>query len=165
MKIICPLPLASSAAALIVFSATLAAATVEMKRSQTQIEITVDGKPFTTYYFNAGTSKPYLMPLRTASGEIVTRGFPVLNDASMGNPKASSFEPHQRPLYFAHGNIDGLDFWAEQVFAKYYHDHANQAYGHMVFKSMDEPHQQNNSGTTIVARYTLNSPNNRVIGE
>jgi len=159
------LRLTRSAAAFILISATLGAASVELKRSQNQIEVTVDGKPFTTYYFNAGTAKPYLMPLRAASGEIVTRGFPVLNDASMGNPKASSFEPHQRPLYFAHGNIDGLDFWAEQVFNKYYGDHGNQAYGHMVFKTIEEPHQQNNSGTTIVARYTLNSPNNRVIGE
>ncbi len=153
------------AAAFILLSASLSAASVELKRSQNQIDVTVDGKPFTTYYFSEETAKPYLMPLRTASGEIVTRGFPVVNDVSMGNPKASAFEPHQRPLYFGHGNIDALDFWAEQAFDKYYGDHGHQAYGHMVLKDIEEPRQQNDSGATIRARYTLNSPNNRVIGE
>lgn len=156
---------ASSAIAVILAAATVSAASVELKRSQGQIEVTVDGKPFTTYYFKAGTAKPYLMPLRTASGIIVTRGFPVLNDVSAGNPKASAFEPHQRPLYFGHGNVDGLDFWQEEVFNKYYGDHGHQAYGHMVFKGLEEPQQANDTGTTIRARYTLNSPNNRVIGE
>lgn len=154
---------ARCAAAFILISATVDAASVQLKRSENQIEVTVDGKPFTTYYFSTETAKPYLMPLRTASGVIVTRGWPVVNDVSAGNPKASSFEPHQRPLYFTHGDIDGLDFWGEEAFAKYYNDHANQAYGHMVVKSVEQP--QTDSGSTIRARFTLNDPNNRVIGE
>jgi Family of unknown function (DUF6807) len=141
-------------------SLDVSAASVKLAREQSQIEVIVDGKPFTTYYFSSATSKPYLMPLRTASGVIVTRGFPVVNDVSKGDPKGSSFEPHQRPLYFGHGDIDGLDFWGEPVFDKYYNDHGHQAYGHMVLKAVE----QANSGN-VRARFTLNSPNNRVIGE
>src|SRR3954452_14890898 len=113
-------------------------ASVELKRSANQIEVRIDGKPFTTYYFDPAVAKPYLMPIRTASGAVITRGFPIANDASAGDPKASSFEPHQRPLYFGHGNVDGLDFWGEQAFDKYYSDHDDQAYGHAVLKNVED---------------------------
>lgn len=142
----------------------LPAASVKLERSQDKISIEIDGRPFTTYYFGHETSKPYLMPLRTASGTIITRGFPVGNDVSAGNPKASSFEPHQRPLYFAHGDFDGLDFWGEQVFAKYYGDHGHQGFGHMTLKSVEEAKASGDSAT-IRALFTLNSPNNRAIAE
>ena len=145
-------------------AASLGAASVELKRSGYEIEVLVDGQPFTTYYFDPAIAKPYLMPLRTASGVIVTRGFPVRNDVSKGDPKASSFEPHQRPLYFGHGDIDGLDFWQEQVFDKYYNDHGHQGYGHMVNESVETGPAKGDSGT-IRATYALESPNNRVIGE
>ncbi len=139
-------------------------ADVQLKRSPHQIDVSIDGKPFTTYYFDPEMAKPYLMPLRTASGAIVTRDFPVRNDVSKGNPKAPSFEPHQRPLYFGHGDVDGLDFWQEPVFDRYYSDHGHQAYGHMVLKSVEEAASQGDAAT-VRARFTLNDPNNRVVAE
>lgn len=152
------------AAIVCIFSAVLIGGTVELKRAPHQIDINIDGKPFTTYYFDPEVAKPYLMPLRTASGDIVTRGFPIRNDVSAGNPKAGSFEPHQRPLYFGHGDIDGLDFWEEPVFDKYYSDHGHQAYGHMVLKSIEESREEQETAM-IRARFTLDDPSNRVIGE
>jgi hypothetical protein len=145
-------------------TALLAGKSVELKRSTYEIDISIGGKPFTTYYFDPAVAKPYLMPLRTASGIIVTRGFPVRNDASAGNPKDDSFEPHQRPLYFGHGDLDGLDFWGEQAFDKYYTDHTHQAYGHLVLKNIEDASQSAESAH-IQARFTLNSPHDRVIGE
>ncbi len=142
----------------------LAGASVSLERKDQQIDISVDGKPFTVYYFNADVAKPYLMPLTTASGLVVTRQFPVLNDVSAGDPKASSFEPHQRPLFFGHGDMDGLDFWQEPVFDKYYSDHGHQAYGHMVLKSIDQATSDGNAAT-IRARFSLNDPSNRTIAE
>ena len=142
----------------------LTGADVKLKRSPHQIDVSIDGKPFTTYYFDPEMAKPYLMPLRTASGAIVTRDFPVRNDVSKGNPKAPSFEPHQRPLYFGHGDFDGLDFWQEPVFDRYYSDHGHQAYGHMVLKSVEEATSQGDAAT-VRARFTLNDPSNRVIAE
>ncbi len=143
---------------------SLQAASVTLHSSHDHIDVTVDGRPFTTYYFGPQTAKPYLMPLRSASGIVVTRGFPVVNDVSSGNPKASAFEPHQRPLYFGHGDIDGLDFWQEQIFDKYYDDHGHQAYGHLALKKLGQPTADGQSAT-VSARFTLDSPNNRVIGE
>jgi hypothetical protein len=142
----------------------LSAAGVKVERSGQQIDVTIDAKPFTTYYIDPQVAKPYLMPLRTASGEIVTRSFPVRNDVSKGNPKASAFEPHQRPLFFGHGDLDGLDFWQEPVFDKYYDDHGHQAYGHMVLMRVEEAAGAGDAGK-IRARFSLNDPSDRVIAE
>ena len=147
-----------------VCSTLLTAAAVKLERSPHQIDVTIDGKPFTTYYFDPAIAKPYLMPLRTASGAVVTRDFPVRNDASKGDPKASAFEPHQRPLYFGHGDVDGLDFWQEPAFDHYYSDHGHQAYGHMVLKSVERASSEDDAAT-VRARFTLNDPSNRVIAE
>jgi hypothetical protein len=146
-------------AILCIRSAMLSGASIELTPAQTQIDVAIDGKPFTTYYFGPEAAKPYLMPLRTATGKIVTRGFPVGNDVS-GQTRGRAFEPHQRPLYFGHGDIDGLDFWQEAVFDKYYRDHGHQAYGHLALKN---PPEVRPAG--IQARFTLNDPNNRIIGE
>lgn len=137
--------------------------TVDVQRGDNQIEVKIGGKAFTTYYFDPQVAKPYLMPLRSARGTVVTRGWPVKNEAAEEHRRESSFEPHQRPLYFAHGNIDGLDFWGEEAFAKYYGDHGKQWYGHMAIEKVDEA--KGGDTGVIRAEFSLNSPNNRVIGE
>lgn len=145
-------------------AAALPGAGADFRRAGTQIDITIDTKPFTTYYFDPVIAKPYLMPLRTASGLVVTRAFPVRNDVSAGDPKANSFEPHQRPLYFGHGDIDGLDFWQEEVFDKYYTDHGHQAYGHVALKNVDNALKEGDQ-VRLRARFALLSPHGREIGE
>jgi len=157
-------PTGCKAAALTVIAAALtigvAPAQVKLTPGADRIEVTIAGKPFTTYYFSKDVAKPYLMPLRSASGLVLTRPFPVGNDASAGDPKDTNFEPHQRPLYFAHGDVDGLDFWSEQTFAKYFDDHGKQPYGRM--EAIGLPTAR---GDTIEARFTLRDPNGRAIGE
>ncbi|HXA04836.1 MAG TPA: PmoA family protein [Bryobacteraceae bacterium] len=136
---------------------------VEVQRKEKQIEITIGGKPFTTYYFDEAVAKPYLMPLRSAQGTIVTRGYPVGNEVPPGSERDKSFEPHQRPLYFAHGNIGGLDFWGEEVFAKFFNDHGKQEYGHMVMEKIDEA--RGGDAGVIKAQFSLQGPRGRVIGD
>ena len=136
---------------------------VEVQRKDKQIDVTIGGKPFTTYYFDPVVAKPYLMPLRSAQGTIVTRGYPVGNEVPPGSERDKSFEPHQRPLYFAHGNIDSLDFWGEEVFAKYFNDHGKQDYGHMVMEKIDEA--RGGDAGTIKAEFSLQGPGGHVIGD
>jgi hypothetical protein len=136
---------------------------VNVQRSGSQIEVKIGGKPFTTYYFDPKVSKPYLMPLRSAQGTVVTRGYPVANEVPAGSQHDPSFEPHQRPLYFAHGSIDGLDFWGEEAFDKYYNDHFKQNYGHMVMQKISEA-RGGNPGV-ISAEFTLEGPGGMVIGD
>jgi len=73
-----------------------------------KVSVEIDGKPFTDFYVGPETSKPYLHPLRTASGAVVTRGWPMVPDI----PGELHNEPHQTGLWFAHGDVNGYDFWA-----------------------------------------------------
>lgn len=146
-------------------AATVAmSATVELKQTNNRIGVTIGGKLFTTYYFGSNVAKAYLMPLQTASGLIISRPFPVGNDVSAGDRKTPSFEPHQRPLYFAHGDIDGLNFWGEAAFQKYYGNHSYQAYGHMGSPKIEEARSGSESGT-IRAIFSLEGPKDEVIGK
>ena len=84
---------------------------VKLKRQGTRIDISIGGAPFTSYFFGAESPKPYLHPLRSARGTIVTRGFPMRKDI----PGERADAPHHRGLFFAHGDINGIDFWSEEA--------------------------------------------------
>jgi hypothetical protein len=141
-----------------------AAEPVHLKRSASEVEVLIGGRSFTTFYFSERTAKPYLMPLRSPSGIVVTRNFPAVNDVSGADLRSPSFEPHQRPLYFAHGNIDGLDFWSEEVFDPLFKDRGAQSCGHMRLKKMErlsgEPGR-----ATVEARFLLLDPSEREMAE
>ncbi|HSU32374.1 MAG TPA: PmoA family protein [Bryobacteraceae bacterium] len=147
-----------------VFAGVVAAAPVQLKRTGNQIDVLIDGQPFTTYYFSDIVAKPYMMPLRSAAGIVLTRSFPVGNTVAPTDQSTPSFEPHQRGLYFAHGDIDGLNFWAEQAFDKYYPGHSRQAYGRMSLVDVDDISSGPAVGT-IRARFNLLAPSRRVIAE
>ena len=164
-------------------SAAMMAAAVELKRGEDRIEVVIGGQPFTTYYFHKDVAKAFLMPLRTPSGVVISRPFPVFNDVSMADRKLPGFEPHQRPLYFNHGDIDGLDFWSEAVFSSAYGrggtgaadskqaskqaapaNRPPRAHGHMTLLKLEEVKDGPDSGM-IRTRFSLEDPNNRSIGE
>src|SRR5579884_902790 len=128
---------------------------VELSRAENHIDVLIGGRAFTTFYFLPEVSKPYLMPLRTPSGVVVTRPYPAVNDVT-GAPdiRDKSFEPHQRPLYFAHGNVNGLDFWEEEAFAPYMRDHFRQPYGRMVLKEIEDL-SHDAGAATLRARFRL----------
>jgi Family of unknown function (DUF6807) len=106
---------------------------VELKRQGYHVDITIGGRPFAAYHFNPVVSKPYLYPVRSAEGTIVTRGFPMVKDI----PDEDHNEPHQRSMYFAHGNISGFDFWGEAAYRHWSH-HSVKTFGRTVFRKLDE---------------------------
>ncbi len=92
-------------AAMILLGAPLSAQ-VTVTKEPTSIRIDVNHKPFTEFFFGPETTKPYLHPLRSASGKRVTRGYPMENI-----PGESRDHIHQRGLWFTHGDVNGFDFW------------------------------------------------------
>jgi Methane oxygenase PmoA len=74
--------------------------------SARRVDVTIDGKPFTSYIWPATIMKPVLYPLRTATGALVTRGFPL--DPRKGERVD---HPHHVGLWFNHGDVNGFDFW------------------------------------------------------
>ncbi|MBM3793460.1 MAG: hypothetical protein FJW31_05210 [Acidobacteria bacterium] len=73
-----------------------------------RIDISINGKPFTSFHYASKWDKPFLHPIRTVSGEVVTRGWPV-------EEKTGEIEDHtwHRRLWWGHGDINGVDFWRE----------------------------------------------------
>ncbi|HSW49673.1 MAG TPA: PmoA family protein [Bryobacteraceae bacterium] len=87
-------------------SACLAADPVSFAGQPGRIHVSIEGKPFTTMLCSADQDKPFLHPLRTSTGIVVTRGWPI--DPAPGD---STDHPHQRGLWWAHGLTNGVDFW------------------------------------------------------
>ena len=80
--------------------------TIVRHDAQQRVDVLVDGKPFTSYIYSAKVKKPVLFPLRTATGTIVTRGFPL-------EPRSGerADHPHQVGAWFTYGDVNGIDFW------------------------------------------------------
>jgi hypothetical protein len=138
-----------------------AASTVELRRSPNTVDVLIAGKLFTTYNFDPKIAKPYFQPLRSAQGTIVSRDFPIGDKVPPEHEKDPSLEPHQRPLYFGHGNINGLDFWGEAAFPKWSDD---SVFGRTVLKKIEEVQAHGNSGI-LRALFELRDPSGRAVAE
>ena len=137
---------------------------VSLTRNGDTIQVTIGGKPFTTYNFDPKTAKAFLQPLRTAGGVVVTRGFPIGDTVPPEHEHDRGLEPHQRAMYFAHGDINGFNFWSEEVFAKYYGPTYRSQYGRMVFRKIEEMRGGAASGT-IRAVFDLVGPDRKPFAE
>ena len=71
-----------------------------------KIDIDLDGKPFATFNSGVDAWKPYIAPLRSASGKIVTRHFPMEKVAG-----ESTDHLHHRGLWFTYDDVNGVKFW------------------------------------------------------
>jgi hypothetical protein len=71
-----------------------------------RVDITIDGKPFTSYIWPTSLKKPVLYPLIDEDGVTVTRGYPL-------EPRAGERvdHPHHAGLWFNYGDVNGFDFW------------------------------------------------------
>src|SRR5688500_18165180 len=96
--------------AAVMMSAFAAAASngveVKVNEAAKRVDVTIDGKPFTSYIWPDTLKKPVLYPIRTAQGNFVTRGFPL--DPRKGERVD---HPHHVGLWLNHGDVNGLDFW------------------------------------------------------
>jgi len=91
------------------FFVAMLQAQVEVVAQKDQVDVTIGGKPYTTLFLGPDTQKPYLHPLRSASGKLVSRRFPMENVDG-----ESKDHPHHRGLWFSHGDVNGWDFWANE---------------------------------------------------
>lgn len=71
-----------------------------------RVEVSVDGRPFTSLIYPDDLEKPVLYPILAASGSIVTRGFPLAPRDGERND-----HPHHIGLWLNYESVNGLDFW------------------------------------------------------
>jgi hypothetical protein len=74
--------------------------------AEKRVDVMIDGKLFTSYWWPDSVFKPVLFPLLTAAGTPVTRGFPIV-------PRAGERRDHLHHVgnWFNYGNVNGHDFW------------------------------------------------------
>jgi hypothetical protein len=97
--------------ALVVLAAGLCLGQVVITPTADGARVEIGGKPFTELFLGGGGSmKPYLYPLRAASGTYITRQWPM-NSAVSGEPHDHQ---HQRGAYIGHADVNGVDFWTNE---------------------------------------------------
>jgi hypothetical protein len=133
---------------------------VTLNRNGDRIDVRVGGRPFTTFYFDAAVAKPYFFPLRSAQETVVTRGFPM--DPNI--PGEDQDEPHQRAVYFAHGDVNGYDFWGEAAFPRWSR-HPRATFGRTVFRKLDEMQGGPDSGILRVEFDLLTADGQVIVAE
>jgi hypothetical protein len=87
-------------------SASVKGVQVVADEAHQRVDITIDGKPFTSYIWPTSLKKPVLYPLITDQGITVTRGYPL-----EPRPGERVDHPHHAGLWFNYGNVNGFDFW------------------------------------------------------
>lgn len=85
------------------------AAEITAERSERGVLVKIDGQLFTEYITNSA-GKPILWPLIGPTGKPVTRPWPI----TKAGPNDQQDHPHQRSLWFTHGEVQGVNFWVEK---------------------------------------------------
>jgi hypothetical protein len=139
---------------------------VKLEKQSSSVDILIGGKPFTTFHYGSDSPKPYMSPLRSAQGTVVTRGFPMRTDI----PGERRDHPHHRALFFAHGNINGIDFWGEgqptrgsQTANGVTYSSEDLPKGKTVFVKLDDAKSQGKTGN-LKAEFELVGPDGKSIG-
>jgi hypothetical protein len=90
---------------------------VEIKQLPDRLRIELNGQLFTEYFYT-NVPRPYCYPLIGPGGAAMTRNWPMESP-----PSEQHDHKHHRSLWFAHGAINGHDFWSEDKdFGKTVHD-------------------------------------------
>jgi hypothetical protein len=82
---------------------------VRLTRSDDRVRVEVNGQLLTEYYFT-NVPKPFCYPLIGPGGAAMTRNFPM-----QPVPGEERDHPHHRSFWFAHGDVNGVDFWTEKT--------------------------------------------------
>ncbi len=105
------------------------------------VTVTINGQPFTDFHYGKANPKPFLAPLRSATGLIVTRRFP--QEMVEGE---SRDHPHHRGFWIGYGDVNGVNFWENEPASKVSGDNP-QAKGVLTLKSLGELKPGKKSGT------------------
>ncbi len=121
-------------------------AAVTLTRVGGRVHIEIDGQPYSDFFFGNDAPKPYLYPLRSASGKIVTRHFPM--EKVEGE---TTTDQHHRSMWLGFKLVNGYDYWENEF------SYNNKNAGKAVTRSIDLVKSGDNSGI-IVATIVWLSP-------
>jgi hypothetical protein len=112
-------------------------------REKQKVDIYIDGDLFTSYIYPSDLEKPVLFPVRSASGTIITRGYPL--DPREGDRVD---HPHHTGLWFNFGDVNGYDFWGNsKAIPKDRKDH----YGRILHRGVKRAESRDDGGVLEIA--------------
>ncbi|MDE0888343.1 MAG: PmoA family protein [Phycisphaerales bacterium] len=79
------------------------------RRAPRQFDVRAGDELFGTVRLGSGDRTPVVFPLNAPGGRLAVRAFPFERRAG-----ESDDHPHHRGLWFAHGDVDGHDFWHDE---------------------------------------------------
>ena len=90
---------------------------VQITQLADRLRVEINGQLFTEYFFK-DVPRPYCYPLIGPGDVAMTRNWPMKD-----LPDEDHDHPHHRSLWFAHGTVNGHDFWSEaKNFGKTVHE-------------------------------------------
>ena len=89
-------------------STTRALAQFRLEKHDGGVRVFEEDKMIADYATDNGP-KPIVWPLLGPGGEKMTRDYPMVADSK----NEAHDHPHHRSLWFTHGEVNGIDFWAE----------------------------------------------------
>ncbi len=101
-----------------------------------RVQVSIDGQPFTDFVYGPEVTKPYLDPIRSASGVIVTRRYPM-----QIVPGETTDHPEHRGVWFGHTDVNGFNFYANEK------NYTTPNRGTIVVKHIDRLKSGKESGT------------------
>ena len=127
-------------------------AQVDIKREGDVIRVAIDGKPFTDFILKSNDAvRPYLHPLRSASGKIVTRRWPMEEAGEEARDHL-----HHRGVFFGHQDVNKVNFWATEPTYK------QPNLGKIVLKDVNQMKSGKRSGS-IVATFDWVGPDGKLV--
>ena len=100
--------LIKSLAPVLLASVISTSAEVTIKPEGDRLQVSIDGQLFTEYH-HTNVPRPFCYPVLAPGQVAVTRNFPMKQV-----PGEQKDHPHHRSLWYAHGSVNGHDFWSEQ---------------------------------------------------
>jgi hypothetical protein len=82
---------------------------IEFIQMENQVDVIINGELFTSYLHGSDLLKPCLFPVKSPSGEVLTRSYPYKEIEGESND-----HPHHTGLYFTYaskGEVNGDSFW------------------------------------------------------
>lgn len=96
---------------------------ISFQRTEAEIRVFCDGEIFTSLHFD-DVQKPFLYPAISTRGVSITRGYPMEL-----RPGETKDHPHHTSLWFAHGDVNGHDFWHGRHGERIVHVESHELHG------------------------------------
>ncbi|MBT3384669.1 MAG: PmoA family protein [Prolixibacteraceae bacterium] len=124
---------------------------LQVNEAEKKVDVTIDGKLFTSYIYPDNIKKPVLWPVMSQAGNMLTRSYPMIKKEG-----ERVDHRHHIGIWLNYGDVNGLDFWnnAELMASEKRH-----LYGSIFHKTIEKAESRNGSAL-LVTTAEWKSPDN-----